>query len=148
MTATAHGQPLHRLCALRLALLIALFAALAPTVSHALVWLSGNPSNLVEVCTNTGPRWMALVYDQGDHSQELEALPFGIEAPDPAEKASIFEHCPFCLHTADQIALPCRAPTHFLASLIEQAKLQVWQTSVVSTPFLLRPPPRGPPGSL
>jgi hypothetical protein len=132
LTSTALSR---RLWVGRLALLLALFGALAPTVSHALNWTRGAAPALIEVCTSQGPRWMAM----GQPGEQQS------EAPDTSGAATVFEHCPFCLLTADRLAPPPAAPVHlFLASATHER--------VAPTPFFFAvtrihptPPPRGPP---
>jgi hypothetical protein len=76
-----------------LTLWLALFGALAPTVSHALAWAHGEQAPLIEICTSAGPRWMAL-------SSASEFAP-----SDPATPAAL-DHCPFCTLMADRTAPP------------------------------------------
>jgi len=114
-----------------LALLIALFGVLAPTVSHALAWVGGDAPAMVEICTTNGPRWVALK----------------VSADTPDAPASVFhpEHCPFCLHATDRVAPPPHVsrpdfggPGGPVAPTFGQAFLSVTHTAPA-------PPPRGPP---
>jgi len=134
----------HRPAALWLALLLAIFAALAPTVSRAMNWARGDHAGLVEVCTSAGPRWMALA-----QAPDSSATPGQLSATQPLSEAptssQILEHCPFCLLLADRAAPPpAHWPVDFLAP--------VQALAPVSAPLLFlhtftapTPPPRGPP---
>ncbi|MCU0775915.1 MAG: DUF2946 domain-containing protein [Ideonella sp.] len=66
-----------------LALVALCFAALAPTVSHALA--SAGHTTWVEVCTAQGMRLVAVA-DSGS----------GSDAERPASPAAHLEHCPYC----------------------------------------------------
>jgi hypothetical protein len=121
----------------RLALLLALFSGLAPTVSHAIRWANGDGPALIEVCTSIGPRWMAL-----GQVSDLQATHSG--TPDTT---AVSDHCPFCLLAADRLAPPPAALVHvFLANATYQlfAPAQVF---LVATHIDPSPPPRGPPRS-
>jgi hypothetical protein len=134
LTSTALSR---RLWVGRLALLLALFGALAPTVSHALNWARGETPALIEVCTSQGPRWMAL----GQHNDRQS------ESPEPSDAATVFEHCPFCLLAADRLAPPPVASVHlFLADASYELAAPAPILFVV-THTHPTPPPRGPPVS-
>ena len=125
-----HTRP-HRPWALWLAVLIAVFAALAPTVSHALVLARGAASPMQEICTSTGPGWAAL---------HIPA-----QASDGQESAPSLEHCPFCLLGADRAAPAPDALLDLFAvpgAFRLPANRQVFSGAMA---FALTPPPRGPP---
>lgn len=129
---TPRFDPLRRPWAVWLAWLIAGFAALAPTLSHALARSKGVP--LVEICTAAGPRWVALSFPS--------------DAPDAPSALVHPEHCPFCLHATDRVAPPpdvsrfdVGVPGGSVVPTAEQALLSVTQSAPT-------PPPRGPPGVL
>ena len=124
-------ESLRRPWAVWLALFIALFAALAPTVSHAITLARGGDAPLVEICTSEGPRWMAL---------NVPA-----DSPDVPPWAVHPEHCPFCLHVSDRMAPPPSAlPADFGGSAQSEAP-SAGQTVLAVTHFAPTPPPRGPP---
>lgn len=114
-----------------LALLVAWFGALAPTLSHALAWAGGSAPPLVEICTSNGPRWVALKA--------------GTDVPDVPASSVHPEHCPFCLHASDRLAPPPRVcgadfggPGDPVAPTARLACVPVTHRAPV-------PPPRGPP---
>ena len=130
-----------------LALLLAVFSALAPTVSRTLDWLRGDHAGWVEICTPTGPRWMALplasasVIEAGDTSPALNPSP---EAPAPGLG---LEHCPFCLLLAQIGAPPPSAWSLQLAALgrtVVPSLVTLFFFPVFDSPL---PPSRGPPSS-
>jgi hypothetical protein len=115
-----------------LALWLALFGALAPTVSHALTRAHGDREPLIEICTSAGPRWTAL-------------LTASEPAPSDPTSAAVLDHCPFCLLMAERVAPPPQPQAlQFAAS--------GHASEPVSPPMLLAPVqvlaaahPRGPP---
>ena len=121
----------HRPWALWLAVLIAVFGALAPTLSHALVLARGAASPMQEICTSTGPGWVAM------------HIP--TDASDEQESAPSLEHCPFCLLSSDRAAPAPDALLHLFAvsGAVERPALRQAVFAVI--PFALTPPPRGPP---
>jgi hypothetical protein len=121
----------HRPWALWLAVLIAVFGARAPTRSHALVLARGDVSPMQEVCTSTGPGWVAL-HIPAETSQDQESAPS-------------LEHCPFCLLGADRAAPAPDALLDLFAvpgAFRLPANRQVFSGAMA---FALTPPPRGPP---
>jgi hypothetical protein len=127
----------HRPWALWLALLLAFFGALAPTLSHALNHARGDRSLMVEVCTSSGPRWMALA----------QAPSFQADAPDVPASAQVLDHCPFCLHLADRVAPPPSLLLHLFQVEGGQQEAPVWQAFFFFQSTSLRPPTRAPPHS-
>jgi hypothetical protein len=117
------------------ALFLAFFGALAPTLSHALNWARGETPSLIEVCTSQGPRWMAL-------AQPAEPLS---NAPNQPDAATVYEHCPFCLLAVDRLAPP---PVPIDLRFLNVAGPQAFVAA--PDPWLLphldpSPVPRGPP---
>jgi hypothetical protein len=131
---------LRRPWAVWLALCVALLGALAPTVSHALSWARGGNAGLVEVCTSTGPRWMALPgmaerasntpLEDAQASSSVSALTMQPDGPRPA---TVLDHCPFCLLFADRIAPPPQAWQAPLA--LAQAAAPHWPRRRIISPF-------------
>jgi hypothetical protein len=131
MTYRPFFASLRRPATVWLALLIAVFAALAPTVSHAIALARGGDAPLVEICTSDGPRWMAL---------NVPA-----DSPDVPPWAVHPDHCPFCLHVTDRVAPP---PSVSLADFDlsgQPVAPTPDQAFLPITHFAPAPPPRGPP---
>jgi hypothetical protein len=127
------ANPLFRQGVLRFALFLALFAALAPTVSRALNGIRAHADELVEICTPSGPRWMAL----GSTAQAgSESTP---------DSVPIFDHCPFCLLANERIAPPPQALTFDFALTETIAAPAVTALDFLVTHHSLLPPSRGPP---
>lgn len=122
---------LRRPLALWLAVLIAVFGALAPTLSHALVWAQGGAAPMLEICTSTGPRWVAS--------------PMPTDSPDGQESAPSLVHCPFCLLSTDRAAPAPHALVHLFVVLGDPEAPTIRQAFFFFTHFALTPPPRGPP---
>ncbi len=120
-----HQPPLYRLLAAWLAVLLALFAALAPTVSHALAL--DHATQGIEICTSTG-------------AQTIPA-----DSPVGPESTKLMDHCPFCLLQADRVAPPPSPVAYLFLVQGGQQEVAVWQALFYCTYFALAPPPRGPP---
>jgi hypothetical protein len=127
----------RRLWVGQLAWLLAVFGALAPTVSYALIRARGDANALIEVCTNSGPRWMAL--GQASESQS--------GAPSKPDAVTVFEHCPFCLLVVDRIAPPSAALVPTLRATAVYELVGTAPTLFVVTHTDPAPPARGPPVS-
>ena len=130
---TAMASPRHR-PVLWLALLLALFAALAPTVSRGLHWARSDNGGLIELCTSSGPRWLA--------PQAQQPL------PDAPASAQVFDHCPFCLLLANRaVPPPAHWPLNFAAPGQAVAPLPV-AANFLPVFFAPSPPSRAPPVSV
>ena len=125
---------LRRPRAVWLAVLVAVFAALAPTLSHALVLARGGPPPLLEVCTSIGMQGTA------------NALP--ADSPDGQESAPSLAHCPFCLLSTERAVPAPQVLAHLFAALGEHGEPTILQASFFLRHFALTPPPRGPPAIL
>ena len=133
MPRALHFAARRRPWALWLAVLLVLFGALAPTVSHALVLVRGEVSSLVEICTVTGPRWAVPVPNTV------------VDSPDGQESIPTLVHCPFCLLATDRVVPAPDVLVHLFAVLGEHQAPTIGQAFFFSPPFALTPPPRGPP---
>ena len=128
MTCTPHRTLLRRPWAVWLAVLIAVFSALAPTVSHALALAYRVAPMEASYCSSMGG---------------VDAVS---DASDGQGVASALVHCPFCLHSADRVAvLPAVALTPLLLPGASPPH-SVQQVFFFSTYLAHAPPPRGPPG--
>jgi len=128
MRHTLHRTLVHRPWAVWLAVLIAVFAALAPAVSQAFALAQGATPMAMDICTS------------GDTPPLLADSPAG-----PSIVKSL-EHCPVCLHSADRVAvLPVVAlPPLLVPDASPPPRVQ--QVFFFSTYLAHAPPPRGPPG--
>ena len=134
----AHRTPLDftpRRWSLWLVLCVAWFAALAPTLSHALAWSQVGAANYLEICTTTGPRLVAA-----------DAPDFSTDSAPGQESAGTLSHCPFCLHNADRCAPPPEPLPYLFWSPGGQQEATVWQAFFYSQERNFAPLPRGPPG--
>jgi hypothetical protein len=119
-----------------LALLLAVFGALAPTVSHALVWARGDAAP-IEICTSAGPRWMAL--GQPETNADPSSTPVS---------AQVLDHCPFCLLFADRAAPPPHCAVDRFAVREDARAATPRQIFLALSFFAVTPPLRGPPTPL
>lgn len=133
-------MPPSLLCALRrrplglwLALLLAVFGALAPAVSQALVMMRSE-APMMAICTSSEPSQTAT-----------PAIFSSSDAPDGQPSAPALAHCPFCLLLADQVAPAPPFAAHFLAVPLLSEKWAARFVFVFFPRFALTPPPRGPP---
>ena len=133
MPRSLHFTLLHRSWGVWLAVLLAVFGALAPTVSHALVAARGEASPWLEICagTGTGTRSVAPGWLDG--------------TPDEDKPSALREACSFCLLNAERAAPPPTDQVHHFAATGAQGGPSFWQTVVVVSPFVFAAQPRGPP---
>lgn len=126
-------MPPSLLCTLRrsplglwLALLLAVFGALAPGVSQALALARSSGAPMMVICTSSEARQAT-------------------DAPGEQESAPALVHCPFCLLLADHVAPAPPFAAHFLAVPLLPEKPAARFVFVIFPRFALTPPPRGPP---
>jgi hypothetical protein len=131
---------LRRPWAVWLALCISLLGALAPTLSHALHAARGQSSQMVEICTSNGPRWMAL-------GLASDAPTLSANTPDSSQSdpSAVLEHCPFCLLSIDRAAPLAQVYSFHFAEPGPMLFAAAGPTFVVVTRFDPAAPPRGPP---
>lgn len=141
VTPQARRTWIHRPWAMGLALCVAVFAALAPTVSHAL-W-QGHARQGFAVCTAQGERWVTA--DPTPSSLPNSSAP---SAPHGPDLAFALVHCAFCLHTADHIAPPPGSIAHLFLAREGQQGDAVSQAFFFLPEFFLPAAPRGPPSSV
>jgi len=142
-----------------LALWLALFGALAPTVSHAVQWARGGASaGLIEICTSSGPRWMALAASpawgeagpagQAGTAGDATALTTSVfESPnqDGSGLPAVLAHCPFCLLMAERAAPPSAVTPLFIAAPGQAVRPLSHPASFSPAHSLAAAQPRGPP---
>jgi hypothetical protein len=124
----------HRPLGLWLALLLAVFGALAPVVSQALALTRSAGMPMMAICTSNAPPASADA-----------ALVSAANSPEEQESAPALAHCPFCLLLADHALPPPPLAGHFLAVPLLPEKPAARFVFVFFTRFALTPPPRGPP---
>jgi hypothetical protein len=136
MAAKHRATSLRRPWAVWLALCVALVMALAPTVSHALVWSQGDGGHYMEICTAAGPSLVAA-----------DSTSSSADSPAGQESTLSLSHCPFCLHTADRVALPPHPVAYLFLDAGRQQEAVVWQALFLLSHCVFVPPPRGPPAA-
>jgi hypothetical protein len=127
MVLTLHRTLLHRPWAVWLAVLIAVFSALAPTMSHALALTYRVAPMEASYCSSMG-----MVEATSDSSDGQDA-------------AAALTHCPFCLHATDRLAPPPKSIVYPL--LVQEGQQRATARTAVlyfGEPYL-RAEPRGPP---
>jgi hypothetical protein len=117
-----------------LAVFVAMFAALAPTVSHAIALAQGNTGGGIEICTSEGMRFVAA-----------EPAPSSADSETGSKSALSLSHCPFCLHNADRVAPPPTLLPYLFLIQGGQQEVTVWQAFFFVKPPAFAPPSRGPP---
>jgi hypothetical protein len=136
-TTSTYLHALRRPGAVWLMLCVLVFSVLAPTASMALVSNTASGPAGYEVCTPSGPTWIAADPDQS-----------APETPDGRDSGKASPHCPFCLQPTDRgVAPPPHQPYLFLVQGGNQER-PVWQAFFfLARVAIVAPPPRGPPSS-
>jgi len=133
-----------------LAMLLVLFGAVAPTLSHALAAASAGQPFGIEVCTSGGSRWVSVGHNAG--APEVAGLAASTQ-PDsangedgsPASLAPLV-HCPFCLLGANPMAPPpAPSDTRFSPAGLPHEAPRPAGNPPRSASFILVAAPRGPP---
>lgn len=109
-----------------------LFAALAPTISHALAASRGT-SDLAEVCSVGGAKLVSVSDGQADGS-----------APVPA-KSFKFEHCAFCTTHGGSFALLPQMDSHIAAPAMPDSHPKLFYLSPRPLPIWSAAQSRAPP---
>lgn len=119
-----------------LALLLAVFGALAPVVSQALALTRSGAPMMMAICTSS----------ESEPRQAANPAMFSsAEAPDGQPSAPALAHCPFCLLLADHVAPTQPFAAHFLVVPLLPEKPAAQPFFISFARFALTPPPRGPP---
>lgn len=127
MANTLHRTLLRRPWAVWLAVLIAVFSALAPTVSHALALTYRAAPMEASYCSSMGM---------------VEAVP---DSTGEQGSAAAMVHCPFCLHATDRLA-PLPPSFHFPLRVQDgQQLVTTWTSTLYSARTYRKAEPRGPP---
>lgn len=121
---------------------VAVFAALAPTVSHALK--HGLPNTGIEICTSQGTRWELAPTTLVDAAFTLteQVAPGSVPPPDSLHT----DHCPFCLLSGERFApLPSAAPAYLQGALRAPVVPPLQHAFFYASTTPLAAQPRGPP---
>ena len=133
MTITLRTEQLRRPWAVWWSVLVAVLFALAPTLTHALAFVSVDGAERIEICTSQGP---ITVAPDNVHAED---------SPGGQESTHTQKHCPFCLHQSDRSApLPSQL-TYLQGVQGVQQKIADWQAFFYLDKAPLWAPPRGPP---
>jgi hypothetical protein len=101
----------YKLAISRIIMAVMVFASLAPTVSHALVSLTGNQSFTQKICTSNGSKVVIQVKTTMGKQLATELTLNPVNSAKPQTAENHFEHCPFCLnHTTAALPITGNAP--------------------------------------
>lgn len=140
-----------------LAVLIAVFGALAATPSHALALARSSGPAWAEVCTSTGAHWMMPdktanaapritgIDASADTRSGIAATPVSTDFTDEHKSLPPLLHCPLCLLLADHAAPASPFSSPFFVAPETLDKPAVRPVLFFFTRFAFGPPPRGPP---
>lgn len=123
---------------------VMVFASLAPTVSHALVTLTGNKAFTQQICTSNGTK--VVIQVKTTMGQQLATeLTLNSNLPKPQTTENHFEHCPFCTNPHSTVDLP-KASDLIIQTLAVEAQ-KIAEQAVVAVAFqpYLTPPSQAPP---
>lgn len=118
------------------------FASLAPTVSHALVNLTGNKAFTQQICTSNGAKVVIQVKTTMGKQLATELPIAGKSTSQTTENH--FEHCPFCANPHNT-ALP--KTNDLIIQALESEAHTIAEHAVVAVAFqpYLTPPSQAPP---
>jgi len=143
-------QTRYKSIVLKLLTTVMLFASLAPTVSHALVSMTGNSGFTQKICTTNpqGETTIVLQVKTTMGKQLATALTIKTDAFNAQDSHGInshFEHCPFCASTHLVADLP--TPLSFIIQTLttEAELLAQLAVPVISFQPYLNPPSQAPP---
>jgi hypothetical protein len=133
----------YKLAISRIIMMVMVFASLAPTVSHALVNLTGNKAFTQQVCTSNGAKVVIQVKTTMGKQLATELTIAGKSIPQTTENH--FEHCPFCANPHSTAYLP-KANDLIIQTLEAEAHAiaEYAVVAVASQPYLI-PPSQAPP---
>ena len=131
----------------KIALFAIIFAALAPSISHALAAQQGTNSFTQEVCSTNGKKiTIQVVTTKGQQfSAEFTTKNTGETAPKSISHH--LEHCPFCANPSTDAAM--LAPHAPMIAILEAEAQHIAAVSQVVLPrFSALPPPAQAPPAL
>jgi hypothetical protein len=103
---------------------------------------------MIEVCTTSGPRWVALAQvPQAAPAPAGQAGDIGLDSLDGRESSGLPQHCPFCLPSNERAALALHLFIHLFAVLKDDGETALGQAFLFFNHFAIAAPPRGPPGA-
>jgi len=118
-----------------LALTAVLFAALAPTLSHAFPVKPDSQALWQEICSAQGTRQIPATLD-------LQAAP---KQQDQNKMAGHLEHCPYCFTHAGSVGLLPALTIVFSVSPAISISISYDQSPVFVQQYLVSPPSHAPP---
>jgi D-alanyl-lipoteichoic acid acyltransferase DltB (MBOAT superfamily) len=116
------------------AVLIAVYGALAPTVSHAIALAQSGTAGAIQICTPQGMQFITT-----------DSAGYSAVSSDGPESVLSLSHCPFCLHTTDRVAPPPHLLPYLFLDQGRQQEVPDWQAFSFVNFTAFAPPPRGPP---
>jgi len=131
----------------KVALFAIVFAALAPSISHALAAQQGTNSFTQEVCSTNGKKiTIQVVTTKGQQfSAEFTTKNTGETAPKSINHH--LEHCPFCANPSTDAVID--APHAPMIAILETQAQHIAAVSQVALPrFSVLPPPAQAPPAL
>jgi hypothetical protein len=121
-------------CAVWLAVLVAVFFAIAPTLLHSLPISDAHAGNYLDICS--AQKLTTATPDSDASATDSVTRP---------ESASLLQHCPFCLHAQERIAPPPSLLTYALLTAVGPQAVTDWRVPFFKKIFALWLEPRGPP---
>ena len=132
----------------KIALFAIVFAALAPSISHALMAQNNLGIFLQEVCSSNGQRiTIQVITTKGQQISAEFAVNKPVESQ-PRNMSMHLEHCPFCANASTTATILTSQPPIF-SILKPLSKPQVADLTVLKIQFFkLTPPAQAPPSSI
>lgn len=127
----------YKLLISKLIMVVMLFASLAPSVSHALVFLTGNQAFTQTICSSNGSKVVIQVKTTMGKQLATELNVAGSSIPKATD--SHFEHCPYCASQQNVAFLPI-TNTLIIAALTAEAQI-IAERSVVAVASQPHPTP-------
>lgn len=122
---------------------VMVFASVAPTVSHALVSLTGNKAFTQQICTSNGAK--VVIQVKTTMGKQLATELTIANKPTSQTTEDHFEHCPFCANPHSTVYLP--KANDLIIQTLEAEAQTIAEHAVVAVAFqpYLSPPSQAPP---
>lgn len=122
---------------------VMVFASLVPTVSHALVNLTGNKAFTQKICTSNGSK--VVIQVKTTKGKQLATELTIANKPTSQATEDHFEHCPFCANPHSTVYLP--KANDLIIQTLEAEAQTIAEHAVVAVAFqpYLIPPSQAPP---